>query len=365
MQNAQKLKETDDVMTHTPTYEERTLETAIAESWTNIAPFWPLKNLIAVNPLSGFEDLPFEDALKLGQAFFQQKDIPTPMQDINRESIKWLQAYFDNGQSTISLPGRHKGFLNSILTLLPFDKSAEQTQALWLTSLSTEPQDIIAECLLQLGIPKADYAGFLKLMLTTLPGWAGHIQYRAQWADTQDASNPHTVTQEEYLALRLILTCLLWPEAKALLAWHAHALDKADVKDAIAAIKQNEQSYRTGLLEQLAQPEKATAQQADAQLVFCIDVRSEPFRRALETQGRYETYGFAGFFGVPVSIKNEVSGESYHSCPVLLKPAHHVKESPACGHEKCHTGHAKRQGLKALYQSLKYNFTTTFALVET
>ena len=52
------------------TTEAATLDAAIKESWGRIAPFWPLKNLIAVNPLAGFEHLPFEEALHQGAAYF-------------------------------------------------------------------------------------------------------------------------------------------------------------------------------------------------------------------------------------------------------------------------------------------------------
>jgi uncharacterized protein YbcC (UPF0753/DUF2309 family) len=38
----------------------------------------------------------------------------------------------------------------------------------------------------------------------------------------------------------------------------------------------------------------------DVQAAFCIDARSEGLVRHLQACGRYDTLGFAGFFGIPV-----------------------------------------------------------------
>jgi len=357
--------------------EKHTLDKAIDESWSKISPFWPLKNLIAVNPLSGFEHLPFEDALMQGQAFFQQPDLPADMLVVNRESIKWLQAYFDNGQAAIAMPSRHKGFLNTVKTLMVYDQNLRfvtNNTSLWFNNLPDSPYAIIQECLLYIQIPKEHSELLLTLMLTTLPGWAGHIQYRTSWADTADQHHAHPITKMEYLAFRLIMTALVWPKAKQLVEWHTGIAmtghSKRLVDNFLTQLDESETQYRTGLLNLLSSEynndlSSSPKAQPDAQLVFCIDVRSEPFRRSLEAQGQYETFGFAGFFGVPVSIENQITGESYHSCPVLLKPAHHIKEVPVPAQQQCQDGHQRQQSLKKLYQSLKYNFTTPFALVET
>jgi len=352
-----------------PANDDYSLGTAIDRSWSKVAPFWPLKNLIAVNPMRGFEDLSFEEGLKQAQAYFQLKSLPEGMQHVNRESIKWLQAFFDEGQSTIQMPQRHLGFLKSTLSLIKFDKqvhAGDKQKQEWLRMLPQQPEKIIAEALLYLGIPLQKQEQFLSLILTTLPGWAAYIQYRSNWADAQDAANPHSITQSEYLACRLVLTCLIWPEAKALITWHHTALSHADVTGVYDDITTSEASYQESLLKQVTEIKRPeNVGKSKAQLVFCIDVRSEPFRRALEAQGDYETYGFAGFFGVPVAIKNGVTGESHASCPVLLKPAQTIIERPTCSQHVCKDGHNRLQGIKKLYQSVKCTFATPFSLVET
>ena len=368
MKAIKKMEIKETVVTSLPSNDCYSLDTAIASSWSKVAPFWPLKNLIAVNPIAGFEYLSFEEGLKQAQAYFQQKDLPKAMQYVNRESIKWLQVFFDHGQSTIQMPQRDLGFLKSILSLIRFDKKVhkgDKQKLEWLKNLTKKPEIIISEALLYLGISTQEQEQFLTLMLTTLPGWAAYIQYRTSWADAQDAASAHTITHSEYLAFRLVLVCLMWPEAKALIEWHQDALKNGDIKEIYQNITAREDCYQAKLLRQIVSTDKPQKTgRSKAQLVFCIDIRSEPFRRSLESKGDYETYGFAGFFGVSAAIKNAVTGEIYASCPVLLKPAQTITEHPSCLQHVCKKGYSRLQRIKKLYQSLKYTFATPFSLVE-
>lgn len=344
------------------------LTQAATQSWSKIAPFWPLKNLIATNPIAGFENMPFKEALKHAKAHFQQANLPKPMQTVNRETIKWLQTFFDQGLSTIQMPLRNRGLLHSVLTLLPLDHELHANnpqKVAWLESLPHNADAIIQEALNVLNIPEEEHELFFTLMLTTLPGWAAYIQYRTGWADDADSKNPNFVTQNDYLAIRLILTVLVWPNAHKLLSWHKKALMQADVEPLHQHVVAKEKAFQKRLLNKLNLMPVRVKNNADAQLVFCIDVRSEPYRHALEAQGSYETFGFAGFFGLPVSIESGITGERYASCPVLLKPAHTVIDKPTCSQSTCQKGHHRLQGIKKIYQSVKYTFTVPFSMVET
>ncbi len=68
-----------------------------------------------------------------------------------------------------------------------------------------------------------------------------------------------------------------------------------------------------------------------AQALFCIDTRSERIRRHLEHIGEYQTYGIAGFFGIPVSLMELGKGNELHLCPVILTPKNVVLEIAASG----------------------------------
>jgi uncharacterized protein YbcC (UPF0753/DUF2309 family) len=71
-----------------------------------------------------------------------------------------------------------------------------------------------------------------------------------------------------------------------------------------------------------------------AQALFCIDVRSEPIRRHLERVGDYQTFGIAGFFGVPVGFLGYGKGSESHFCPAVVTPKNLVLELPAALNSK-------------------------------
>lgn len=88
------------------------------------------------------------------------------------------------------------------------------------------------------------------------------------------------------------------------------------------------------------------------QALFCIDVRSERLRRQLEALGDYDTYGIAGFFGVPLSFIEFGKGHETDLCPAVVTPRNVVLEMP-------HTHAQHRHSLYELAHEVVHDLKNT------
>lgn len=99
-----------------------------------------------------------------------------------------------------------------------------------------------------------------------------------------------------------------------------------------------------------------------AQALFCIDTRSERIRRHLEGAGDYQTFGLAGFFGVPVSHMALGHGSETALCPVILTPKNVVPELSLAGALDTTALSALEKTLHELKESVFSPFATVEAV---
>lgn len=99
-----------------------------------------------------------------------------------------------------------------------------------------------------------------------------------------------------------------------------------------------------------------------AQAMFCIDTRSERIRRNLENVGDYQTFGIAGFFGVPVSFMELGKGSEMHLCPVILTPQNLVPEISIDGVKNTAAVTALEKAMHELKESVLTPFVTVEAI---
>lgn len=331
-----------------------------------LAPVWPLETFVACNPLQGFETQPFAEALVHGTFAHRNESNPS-LEKVNRQMIKWCANFFDAGQSSIALPHRHKGFYQAFIKLAYFDKQLHENNKeakIFLQNLPESPEDAINICLAKLDVPPPKLKNFLVQTFLYLPGWAGFVKWKTDWQET----NNIPVHLTDFMAVRLIITSMLWPNAAKV-----EKIDTLDssLKKIWSQLEYNESQYRQNLLNfvlsDINHVEHAQKRRT-AQLVFCIDVRSEPLRRAIESLGNYETFGFAGFFGVPIRINTLKDEKTKNCCPVLLKPQYTIKETLLSTDKETLNRYQKGRTFlnsqKNLYVQLKHNVSTPFALVE-
>jgi len=176
------------------------------------------------------------------------------------------------------------------------------------------------------------------------------------------------VREAEEQARRLLELARLAGDEKGLLALSADEI--GELTELITRLEGHEGMIWLRALEGhavqkfLAGIDRSMPQKSDkrpfAQALFCIDTRSERIRRQLEAVGDYQTFGIAGFFGVPVSFMELGKGSEMHLCPVILTPKNLVPEiSAATRYDEAALGVLE----KAVHE-LKESVLTPFVTVE-
>jgi len=263
------------------------------------------------------------------------------------EIAKWCAAFWDEGQAAWRMPWRHLSFYPAWRAATAIDRTPEVMGLVGfreaVASLPAEPTEAIALIVEALGLSPEALDGYLHRASFGIRGWAGYARYLG-WIPELDGSEDDTVT--EVLAVRLAWDYALHAihhDDRFRRAWHASTNEMARVADApehdrhlaIDAVLQEaaEASYRRALIETIqssSDPATNVATRKAVQAAFCIDVRSEVYRRALESVApQADTIGFAGFFGFPIEYVPIGQSSGPAQCPVLLTPKFVVRETVA------------------------------------
>ena len=392
---------------------ERTLEDSIDKAATTVGPVWPIHSFVTANPLSGFEDLPFSEAVAQAADLLGGRGYPSPetfqaaledgqidpelleaelaergyeadpetllarmdttvesecpdvdVERVDRVLTKWLSAFLDEGQAKWSVPNREAGFYSAVRSLAAYDGQIPDDGVV--ADLPESPVEAIESVLEP--YPESQWVPIFEEQFAALPGWVGLIKQRVADGDTWQSAYP--ITLEGYLAVRLALLDSFGVDIEPSTGPDSTETDTADDL-AEAFLSAWEASYRSDVVAHVATESEHIADSGstgrpDAQLVFCIDTRSEIIRRHIEATGDYETYGYAGFFGIPIEYQGYDAEVSVDACPPIVDPQYRISEIPTDRdtQESHDRWSSLRETASEAMGALKQNPATAFGFVE-
>ncbi|WP_137112497.1 YbcC family protein [Rhodobacter sp. SY28-1] len=241
----------------------------------------------------------------------------------------WAAGFFDRGQA-LWTPRPGHGAYAAWREWATHDLTPEIAGLTGFCAHVSEAPDTADRAVLRaaerLGLTVEAAETALHRLLVDLGGWPMHARWLLWQAELQGGTD---ATLTDLLAIRLV-----WEEAllaqcpgvaddwQAVVQAHGAPL-MASADQALDAVLQDaaERAHQRRLAGLLSGPQ-VRAGRASLQAAFCIDVRSEVLRRALEAQDQgIETIGFAGFFGLPVAHRPEGTDEVQKHLPALLNAA--------------------------------------------
>ncbi|WP_251551183.1 DUF2309 domain-containing protein [Neobacillus muris] len=352
------------------------------------------------NKLSGLKShLKARPSVKPVCQRFEQIGGEWALKDLNRHMIKWCKLFLDESQAVWPMPNRENGFYQAWRQLASLDPALKLEARTQIKNLPNEADMALKAALSQLEISHSETREYLEAHLLALPGWAGMMLWRTE----QQTKNRSLLM--DYLAVRISMELvllkpflplpkqrreeqeLLEPFIAAWLHWGNlpingwYQLPAAEQKARLNLAWQFdkmvrnrlwleawEKTYEKQLREKIVLVQQLAAEPkmpSIAQFVFCIDVRSEPFRRKLEQIGGFETFGAAGFFGLPIETCKLDHHHSHPSLPVMSKPQFKVMEylpdfQYKSFHERLQTVHS----LKGTFKTMKHNLLASLLLPE-
>ncbi|MDY2586157.1 DUF2309 domain-containing protein [Winogradskyella aquimaris] len=371
---------------------------------------WPLYSFVTSNPLSGYEEMPFTEAVvhakkDLGvkvfpdasifsQAFSKDemdKDIlgrllkengfnETPEHYLKRIELlsekektkeysvldvimaKWLSSFMDEGLAEWQMPYKEKGFYTAWRQLAKYDNDLNIKNIAEIPKTSLKALESVLD-----DVSEDYYESIFRYHLSALPGWTGYINHRNTYDSPWQKSYP--IDLQDYLAVRLWiaehLNLDIYPKSTSPDNDTAELIKLQQLF--LCAWEKRFQNRVVGLLQNQAKVEVINAV-PDAQLVFCIDTRSELIRRHIEEKGNYETFGYAGFFGIAMDYKNPHDGIQRKSCPPILNSSYIVEDKPQNGKLDKFEANLKRaehlKFTKYFRKRMKNMLPSTFGYVE-
>ena len=249
-----------------------------------------------------------------------------------------------------------------------------------MAALPSEPTVLIVAALGGLRVPAEAHEAYLTALLMSINGWASWCAYQRWQARLEQRDDAQIV---HLLAVRLAWEWLLHEGHPGLavadklsVAWRT---SNGVIEQAESALQHDwlwqaalERSYQSPLCQGLmtAQAPIADSTETAVQAVFCIDVRSEVFRRALEaTSPTVQTLEFAGFFAMFVEYRPLGSDMVRPQLPGLLAPGlcitDECDECDAPGLAEVLADRRKKNLLwRQQWQSFRGGAGSTFSFVE-
>ena len=351
------------------TITEQDLQAALAAAPSNLRPvdLHTLKSQIAK------EATPTPALPTVAELAAEVSDMEWPRLIAERISA-WAAGYFDEGQALWAAPRERSAYTAWRATAM-HDLTPEIAGLGGFAShVANAPETalgVIARTTERLSLSDGALETYFHQLLMTLGGWAQYGRYKLWQAELCGGTDE---TLFDLLAIRLVWEEVLFDRYDAQIGdkWSETVRRHATPVEATAdltvdAILQEafERAIQRSLAATLVKTTNDSGVERPAlQAAFCIDVRSETFRRALEgLNGRIQTLGFAGFFGLATAHRSFASDTVEKRLPVLLSPA---LESRSGGAEDQPRDMAKRIGARATraWGRFKLAAVSSFAFVE-